>query len=109
MRIFLLSPSFFSFVAGATISIATNILTTVLLSSSTTPAPGILYTAVAAMTASSICFILISIRLETIRAAARGGDLMPHIRTSAGVLGGAFVAGLACLVVSFTLLFIAPA
>ena len=106
LKIFRLSPSFFSFISGVFVSIATNLFTSILL---TTGLNGVqyLYVSVVSMVVVTLCFLAIALALEEIREKARGGDLMPHIRTWRKFLVSFSAGGLVGFILAFVFIYIA--
>lgn len=81
MAVFRLSPTFFSFLAGGFVSVATNLFTGILLDTGTRN-PSFLYFSSALMLLGAGCLLGISLRLERVHSKARGSDIDPHLRNS---------------------------
>ena len=82
MGIFRLSPTFYSFIGGIWVSLATNLFTG-MLTADTLPAlcrSIALGASIVGFLITAIACLLISLRLEVVREEARGGGLMPFLR-----------------------------
>ena len=105
LKVFNLSPSFFSFVAGVFVSVGTNLFTSILLDDkSHSP---FLYGAILLVGIAVVCFLIVTLSLEELKDKARGGDLGPHIRTSRQRLSIALAIGCLTVVASFVMMYLA--
>jgi len=102
---FKVSPTFFSFIAGIIVSLATNLLTSMLLKESESSV--YLATAVFLLGASATAFLIVTLKLEAIKEHARGSDTGPHIRTAGTLLGISVAFGLTSLIASFCMMYLA--